>query len=158
MNLQLSSNTSQTETFAGGGGWSYETIHNTELTRLSDWWFVTDIRRNNEQINKQKRRSGFHKAACCCCDEHTFATRGRKTTPKLEGAPTLSLPAGGRVQAFAWPVGAGRAFLRGGLPPIRSEWWTLETVGDWGMLGRVRDLANRGLCSFLSSDLFGHKR
>lgn len=42
---------------------------------------------------------------------------------------------------------------------MRSEWWTLDTVGDWGMLGRVRDLASMGLCNFLSSDLVGrHKQ
>lgn len=64
-----------------------------------------------------------------------------------------SLPAGGKVQAFEWLVATGGLFMRGGLPPMRSEWWTLETVGDWGMLGRVRDLASMGLCSFLSSDL-----
>lgn len=59
------------------------------------------------------------------------------------------------MQAFGWLVAADGFFLRGGLPPIRSDWWTLETVGDWGMLGRVRDLASRGLCSFLSRDLVG---
>lgn len=68
-------------------------------------------------------------------------------------ASILSLPAGGKVQAFEWLVATGGFFMRGGLPPMRSEWWTLETVGDWGMLGRVRDLASMGLCSFLSSDL-----
>ena len=58
------------------------------------------------------------------------------------------------MQAFEW-LGAEGGFLRrGGLPPMRSEWWTLETVGDWGMLGSVRDFASRGLCSFLSKDLY----
>lgn len=65
----------------------------------------------------------------------------------------LVLPAGGSVQAFEWLLVDEGFFLRGGLPSIRSEWWTLETVGDCGMLGRVRDLARIGLCSFLSRDL-----
>lgn len=60
------------------------------------------------------------------------------------------------MQAFRWLVVAGRVFLRSGLPPIRSDWWTLDTVGDCGILGRVRDLASRGRCSFLSSDLQRH--
>lgn len=68
----------------------------------------------------------------------------------------MFLPAGGRVQAFGWLVGVGSLLLQGELPLMRSEGWTLETVGDWGMLGRVRDLASRGLCSFLSSDLCGN--
>lgn len=57
------------------------------------------------------------------------------------------------MQAVRWLVVAGRVFLRSGLPTIRSDWWVLETVGDCGILGSVRDLASRGLCSFLSSDL-----
>lgn len=40
---------------------------------------------------------------------------------------------------------------------MRSERWSLDARGDWGMLGRVRDLARMGLCNFLSSDLVGNR-
>jgi len=66
-------------------------------------------------------------------------------------ASAVFVPSGGRVQA-------GGCFLRGGLPPGTRARCALETAGDWGMLGRVRDFASVGLCSFLSSDLVGRHR
>lgn len=92
-------------------------------------------------------------AFCSCGINEPIETEKK---PLYCGVFSFSLPADGRVQAVGWPVLEGNFVLCGGLPPMRSDWWTLETVGDWGMLGRVRDLASLGLCSFLSSDLFGH--
>lgn len=94
-------------------------------------------------------------AASCSCGKPGNSNKGKNTVLLCF---QLLLPVEGRVQAFGGLVMGGNFVLRGGLLTMRSDWWTLETVGDWGMLGRVRDLASLGLCSFLSSDLFGHNK
>lgn len=111
------------------------------------------------QINNLRNNGiAWDSVAPCICGKHTFSKQlKQKKTPHCSVC-SFSLPADGRVQAFGGPVMEGNFVLWGGLPTMRSDGWTLETVGDWGMLGRVRDLASLGLCSFLSSDLFGNKK
>lgn len=119
------------------------------LCEKLDKWFVRDYMWTKQYINKQRRWKKHTNPV-----DSTKAS-GSDSRGKNVAVWSADLPAGGRVQAFGWLVAVGGFFLRGGLPPMRSEWCTLETVGDWGMLGRVRDLASSGLCSFLSSDLVG---